>query len=114
MVNKVSLGDDKIILSTRKRKAPKSFPQSTCKRRFLAVDNGCGLEGYLPIEEGDMACADGNTDDISIVATEMNNESDDKSAKEKRVTEKEMGERGKNKEPVKDPTKDVEIQDKKQ
>ena len=66
MVNKVRLGDDKIVLSTNKRKAPKSFSQSTCKRRFLAVDNGSGLEGYLPLDKNEMAVSSGNTDGFAL------------------------------------------------
>ena len=110
MVNKISPEVSKIKLTTRKRKAHKTFPQPTSKKRFVAVDNG-GLVGYMAVTEGEMACANGNTEDIDICETEANTEPGEDKVKEKVVNENEIGEQGKKSDQVNDPVEEVEMED---
>ena len=111
MVNKISPEVSKIKLTTRKRKAHKTFPQPTSKKRFVAVDNG-GLVGYMAVTEGEMACANGNTEDIDICSeTEANTEPGDDKIKEKVMNENEKGEQGKKSDQANDPAEEVEVED---
>ena len=103
MVKKIRLGDDKIVLTTNKRKAPKSFSYPTSKRLFLTVDNGSGLEGYLPLDKSVMA---GNSGTNTSSAT-ANMESEANKTNENEMLDAALGENMRV--PEKGTVKDLEI-----
>ena len=92
MVNKISPEISKVAKTTRKRKASRTFPQPTNKKRFVEVIDG-GLLGYVAITEEEMACASGSTENIDLCSEkEANTEPGNDKGKEKVVNENEKGE----------------------
>ena len=111
MVNKISPEVSKIKTKTRKSKAPKTFPQPTNKKQFVAVDNG-GLVGYVAVTEEEMACASGSTENIDLCSeTETNTEPGNDKGKEKVVNENEKGEQLKKSDQENDSAEEVSMED---
>ena len=92
MVNKISPEISKVAKTTRKRKASRTFPEPTNKKRFVEVIEG-GLLGYIAITEEKMAGASGRTENIDLCSEKAANaEPGDDKGNEKVVNENEKGE----------------------